>query len=521
MAPTPPQTPAAVRSARLVVGMEIHVELATRSKVFTRAPNPAAPGADEPPPNTLIDPVVLGLPGALPVLNRAAVELSVRVGLALGCSIGAVSRWDRKSYFYPDLPKGYQISQYDLPLCLDGSVDVPAGDGSDDTRRIGIVRAHLEEDAGKLLHELPGGGRIDHSIVDLNRAGAPLLEIVTAPDLASADDAVAFAQALRNICRAVGASQGVMQKGHMRFEPNINTVLTLADGRTITTPIVEIKNLNSFRALHAAIEHERREQPERWALDGRVHGPGTKTTRGWDDAREVTFLQREKEDEHDYRYFPDPDLPPLEIDPAWVESIRATLPELPHVRARRYEDELGLAPKEARALADEPPVSDLLEAARAALDALVPDAVARERAEKVAANLVLQSMYKLANERGVGAHELGVAAAQLAGIAALRAGDEVNAAAADRLIAECAASDDDPRALADRLGLAQVTDAGALEGWADEVLAEPGAARSIEAVKAGKAQAVGPLVGAVMKKSGGQADARAVREILLAKIRGR
>jgi len=309
---------AEITQVTLRVGLEIHVELATRTKMFCRAPNVAHPEHFDAAPNSLIDPVVLGLPGALPVMNKAAVEMAMMVGMALGCEISPLSRWDRKSYFYPDLPKNYQISQYQLPLCFDGSVELPpiTADGRIDYdafagldakegtgergghavpgKRIGIIRAHLEEDAGKLLHEAPGGGPIDPpgSIADYNRAGTPLLEIVTQPDFSSADEVVVFCRLLRNICRFLGASEGVLQRGHMRFEPNINALLTLADGRTVATPIVEIKNLNSFKAVKGAIEYELREQPRRWHEDKIELRPGAKTTRGWDDTRGETFLQR-------------------------------------------------------------------------------------------------------------------------------------------------------------------------------------------------------------------------------------
>ena len=288
---------AEIAKVELVVGLEVHVELATRTKMFSRAPSIACAEFDSSEPNTCLDPVVLGLPGALPVINREAVEMSMRVGLALGCQIAPVTRWDRKSYFYPDMPKAYQISQYDLPLCFDGSVDLPTPlppdqqrggqvqvDWDAGTRPIGIIRAHLEEDAGKLLHEAPGGHAIDYSIVDLNRAGTPLLEIVTQPDFRTSDEVVLFCQMLRNICRFLGVTEGVLQKGHMRFEPNINCVLTLADGRLVRTPIVEVKNLNSYKAVRSAIEFELRDQPLRWRNDGREMGRGMKQTRGWDEA---------------------------------------------------------------------------------------------------------------------------------------------------------------------------------------------------------------------------------------------
>lgn len=561
---------AQIAQVQLVVGLEVHVELATRTKMFSRAMNPAGPdwlgGAREGEgegggPNTLIDPVVLALPGALPVMNFAAIEMSMMVGMALGCSIARVSKWDRKSYFYPDLPKNYQISQYPLPLCFDGSVELPVigEDGridwektaNDDRpgRRIGILRAHLEEDAGKLLHEAPGGGAIDHSIVDWNRAGTPLLEIVTQPDFRSADEVVVFSQMLRNICRFVGASEGVMQKGHMRFEPNINCVLTLADGRTVKTPIVEVKNLNSFKAVRGAIEHELREQPRRWLEDGVEFGPGSKTTRGWDDVRGQTFVQRSKEDAHDYRYFPDPDLAPVVVDEAWRERVRGRIPELPLARAQRYIAEYGLWPKEAAAITDERDVCVMYDAA---VEAAVARGLARGAAGRKAANMVLQSGAKRANERsGVLARaaqergenppepvlvsDLGISAGQIGAIVALRESGAISAQAADELFGLCCApfvlrdidaeslaglaeaehepAGADPEEVARRRGMIIVRDEGMLAKWCEQAITEN--ARSAEDVRAGKVQAIGRLVGAAMKASGGQGDAQAIRSKLL------
>lgn len=509
-----------IESVTLKVGLEIHAELATRTKMFTRAPCPAHPDFDGAAPNSLVDPVVLGLPGALPVLNRAAIEHSIRVGLALGCSIARRPRWDRKSYFYPDLPKNYQISQYDLPLCFDGALDIPDPEDPDHAppRRIGIIRAHLEEDAGKLLHEWPGGKAIDFSIVDLNRAGTPLLEIVTAPDFRTADEAVAFAQALRNICRFLGASEGNMQKGQMRFEPNINTVLRLSDGHEVATPIVEVKNLNSFRALRAAIEFEHAEQPRRFLEDGRTMGPGAKSTRGWDDTQGVTVLQREKEDAHDYRYFPDPDLLPITVDEEWLARLRASVPELPHDRARRYRDAFGLGKKEADALVAERDDCLFFEACLEGLDA--PSPADRETLGRLAANLVLQSGFKRANERGVAVSALGISSEQVVAIARLRHANRVSAAAADELFDHLCESPESADDAADRLGLLQVTDNSALRAWVNETLADPANAKAIEDVRSGKDAAIGRLVGAAMKRSGGKADAKVVRELLVAQIRG-
>ena len=387
---------------QLIVGLEVHVELATRSKMFTRALNPAHASTHDASPNEFIDPVVLGLPGALPVMNEAAIEMAMMVGLALNCSIACETKWDRKNYFYPDLPKAYQVSQYDMPICFDGSVELPAIDEkgfpdlSGESRRIGILRAHLEEDAGKLMHEAPGWHPIDFSIVDLNRAGTPLLEIVTQPDFRSSSDVVLFSKMLRTICRFLGVTQGIMQRGHMRFEPNINGIITLSDGQTVTTPIVEVKNLNSFKALKAAIDFEASEQPRRWQHDRRVMGKGMKTTRGWDDATGTTFVQREKEDAHDYRYFPDPDLVPVIVDDAWKARITSRVPELPMPRFKRYVHEFGVGVMEASTLVEERDTCEMYESCTEVLSQL---GVERSRAGKLAANWLLGAGMKRANER--------------------------------------------------------------------------------------------------------------------------
>lgn len=529
----PPMPPADAATAEIrrvdpIIGLEIHVQLATRTKMFSRSLNPAHAAVQGTEPNTLIDPTVLGLPGALPVINRAAVEMSIMVGLALGCSIARQSRWDRKSYFYPDLPKGYQISQYELPLCFDGAVDLPAADeqgrpdGAAAASRIRIIRAHLEEDTGKLLHEAPGGGRIDDTLLDLNRAGTPLLEIVTAPDFTSADQVVLFARVLRNICRFLQVSEGDMQKGHMRFEPNINCSMTLADGRTVKTPIVEVKNLNSFRSLKGAIEHELAEQPRRWLEDRREMGPGQKRTRGWSDTRLVTLPQREKEDVHDYRYFPDPDLPPITVSARWLEEIRARVPALPMARQQRYTRDLGLPVKDAAALTDERDVCFLYEnAVAAAMDR----GLEAPRAARAVANLLLQSGAKRANEQGGLVSDLPIKPAQIAGIALLREAGDLSAAGADELFgmfcgegkgAGGILAEAEPRVVAEQMGLLTIRDEAALDAWVDQAIRDNEAAAAD--VRAGRHQALGRLIGAVMKLSGGTADARRVREALLERL---
>ncbi|MEM9662394.1 MAG: Asp-tRNA(Asn)/Glu-tRNA(Gln) amidotransferase subunit GatB [Planctomycetota bacterium] len=503
-----------IESVRLVVGMEIHVELATRRKMFTRAPSPAHPEFEDAEPNTLIDPVVLALPGALPVMNKGAVEMSMLVGMALGCSIAERSVWDRKSYFYPDLPKAYQLSQYELPLCFDGAVDVPAMDEAgwlrydEDGCRVGIVRAHLEEDAGKLTHEDGSGSQ-----VDLNRAGTPLLEIVTAPDFGSVEDVLAFCRVLHATCRLLGVTGGDMQKGQMRFEPNINCVLTMKDGHTVKTPIVEVKNLNSFRSVAGAIRHELKQQANRWVETGEEHGPAMKSTRGWDDAKEVTFLQRSKEDALDYRYFPDPDLVPVVVDEAWRKRVREQLPALPVERAKRYRDGLGLSDRDAQQIAFDRGMADVFDGA---VEAAASAGVDRAEAAKLAANLVVQGLGRIANEREASVQSLGLNAAGVGEVVLLRQSNAISGKGAEKILELMIGSDDAPRTIAEREKLVQITDTGAIEGWADAVIAAfPEIA---EQIRGGKQQAIGRLIGEVMKRSGGQADAKAVREILLAKL---
>jgi aspartyl-tRNA(Asn)/glutamyl-tRNA(Gln) amidotransferase subunit B len=491
--------------ARLMVGLEIHVELATRSKMFTGAPNVAHPDFFYAEPNTLTDPVVLGMPGVLPVMNKTAVEMSMRVGLALNCKIARYTKWDRKSYYYPDLPKAYQISQYDQPLCGEGSYDLTLPDGS--VKKIGIIRAHLEEDAGKLLHEAPGGYSIDYSIVDLNRAGTPLLEIVTHPHFASSEEVVAFAQALRNICRFLGVTEGIMQKGHMRFEPNINVVIeNLKDGKTYKTPIVEIKNLNSFKAVEGAIRYEYDRQIDHWLATGIVMKPGTKSTRGWNDGDSTTFLQREKEEADDYRYFPDPDLIPVVVDDAWLSDISASQPELPALKEKRYLTEYALNVKDTRALLDDPGVCKFFEA----ILALGVD-------PKRASAVVLNNLAKRANEKQTTQDKLGVTPAQIAAIIKLAGADKISSNGADELYGLCCQDPAaDPANLAESKGLLQVSDDGALDGWIDQAIAAN--AKSVADYKSGKESAIGALVGAVMKLSKGKANPKSVQPRLKEKL---
>ena len=505
----PVASTAAVRSVRLKVGLEIHVELATRSKMFTRAGSPGNPEFYDREPNSLVTPTVAALPGTLPVMNRRAVEMSMMVGMALGCSIARRSKWDRKNYYYPDLPKGYQISQYDLPLCHDGAFDLPVAGGG--TKRIGIIRAHLEEDTGKLGHELPGGFHYEGSLVDLNRAGTPLLEIVTAPDFDSAADVVAFAQELRSVCRFLGVTEGIMQKGHMRFEPNINVIIELEDGTVVKTPVVEVKNLNSFKAVKGAIEYEATAQVDRWREDGKVMGPNAKSTRGWDDVKCVTVLQREKEDAHDYRYFPDPDLVPVVVDDAWRERVRAEIPELPLARRARYVGTYGLEEKDAAALVEDRDPCIFFESCVAELGGTA-------KAGYAAGKFLLNQLAKRANELGCGLHAAGLTATQVAGIVNLRESGALGAQNVDALVAAIAGTPDDAKAAAEKAGLLVVRDDAALDGWIDQAIAANEQAAAD--VRAGKMAAIGRIVGSVMKLAGGKVDAKTVNERIVSRLQG-
>ena len=493
---------------RLIVGLEIHIELATRSKMFTRTANVAHSDHFAAAPNTLVDPVVAALPGTLPVMNRRAVEMAVMVGLALNCTIPSRCKWDRKNYFYPDLPKGYQISQYDMPLCGAGWFDLVIAPG--EHKRIGIVRAHLEEDTGKLCHELPGGQPFDGSLVDLNRAGTPLLEVVTEPDFATAQEVVTFAQELRNLCRFLCVTEGIMQKAHMRFEPNVNLALTLDDGREVRTPISEIKNLNSFRAVRGAIDYEVTRQTQEWIEHGLEQGRGMKSTRGWDDVAMVTLLQREKEDAHDYRYFPDPDLVPVEIGAAWLATIRSEMRELPVARRERYAA-AGVGEKDLRQLMDLPPLCDFF-------DACV-DAAGGAKASPAVAKIVLNAGARRANERGVGVEVLGITPAQVAQIVAMRESGAISAQGADQLFGLACESPKCAADLAATAGLLVSTDQGELEGWVDAAIAAN--TQAADDVRAGKMAAIGRIVGAVVKQAGGSVDGKTAQAMILARLEKR
>ena len=480
---------------KVIVGLEIHVQLCTRTKMFCSCGLSFGEQA-----NSRVCPVCLGMPGVLPVMNKQAFEYAVLVALALNCEVAKFTKWDRKGYYYPDLPKNYQISQYDLPLGSDGFIEIPLEQGR--TKRIRIIRVHLEEDAGKNLHTAG-----NFSQVDLNRAGTPLLEIVTRPDMNSAAEVRALAVELQRIVRFLGVSEADMQKGHMRFEPNINLIVT-RDNAEYKTPICEVKNLNSFRALEKSIDYEAQRQLDEFLETGKVMEAGSKSTRGWDDNRELTVLQREKEEAPDYRYFPDPDLVPVELTPDWLESIRARLCELPVNRQIRFVQEYKLSDYDAGVLTAERSTAEFFEAA-----------VAAGGEPKRVCNWITQVGLKLANEKGCSVAELGIKPENIAELDKMVEAGDVSASASTSIFEKMVGSDKDAWSIAKELDLLQKSDVGELETIVEQVLAEN--PKAVDDVKAGgkkSKKARGFLLGQVMQKTRGAANPKVVSEILEKKL---
>ena len=483
----------AVSDFQAVIGLEVHAQLSTRSKIFCGCST--AFGAE---PNAHTCPVCLALPGVLPALNRRVVELAVRTGLALGCRVRPVSVFARKNYFYPDLPKGYQISQYELPICEGGELTITV-DGRD--RVIRLTRIHMEEDAGKNVHDVSPSGS---SGVDLNRAGVPLIEIVSEPDLRSADEAVEYLKSLRAVLMALGVNDGNMQEGSLRCDANVSV---MPRGASEYGTRCEIKNMNSFRFLKQAIDFEIRWQVELVESGGRV----VQETRLFDPERGETRSMRSKEEAHDYRYFPEPDLPPVRVDPALVERIRAELPELPRARAARYQAELRLSPLDAGNLVADAGVAAFFDAALAAYGA------GPEAAKKVA-NWVTGELARLANESGLEPSAWRLAPAQLAAILRLIDAGTIGGPGAKQVVEEVFRTGADPAEVVKAKGLAQVSDEGAIEVAVDKVLAaSPG---EVEKHRAGKKDLTGFFVGQVMKEMRGKGNPALVNALLRRKLGG-
>ena len=497
-----------------VIGLEVHVQLLTASKLFCGCANRFNPDH----PNVQTCPVCLGLPGSLPVMNREAFRLALRTGLALHCGIAPFTKWDRKQYYYPDLPKGYQISQYDLPFSSDGWLDI-SGENGGEPRRIRLIRAHLEEDAGKNIHDESGRGgspsRVGHSRVDLNRAGTPLLEIVSQPDLRSPAEARTFLEELKLLLTYLGVSDCNMQEGSLRCDANVNLHLVTDDGHTVATPIVEIKNLNTFRGVEQALEFESRRQIEEWQQTGRKLGdPGVeKETRGWDADRGMTFAQRGKEEASDYRYFPDPDLVPVTVSEELLEQVRAEIGELPADRRARFATTWQLSEYDIGVIIDQGrPFADYFEQ------------VAETCGDgKQAANWVTQDVLRELNDRGIpiadfpiGAGVLGALLAKInAGQLTVKSGREVF----QELLARAKSGTAPGAAVIDDIireqNLAVVSDTGQLEAAVSQAMADN--PQAVADFRSGKQAAIGKLIGDVMRQVKG-ADAKVVRQMLVERI---
>ena len=474
-----------------VIGIEVHAQLRTESKMFCPCPSAPQPGVPDEP-NTRVCPICLGMPGTLPSINRRAVELVMLTGLALECAIQTDAvRFERKNYFYPDLPKGYQISQYALPLSSNGRLVVPVpSEGGEVT--IGITRAHLEEDTARMQHAGRG-----HSVVDFNRAGVPLMEIVTEPDLRSPAQARAYGETLREVLRAIGASNADMEAGSMRIEGNVS--LRRAGAPTLGTK-VEVKNLNSFRSLERALQYEVARHAE--ALD---RGETLRQeTRGWDEEAGRTIIQRSKEEANDYRYFPEPDLPPLRPSAEWVAELRASLPSLPARRRARYVEELGLSAYDAGVL-----TADL--ALATYFDAVVAAGIDPKRA----ANWVTGEFSRLLNQhaaKGLRADAVALPPELLAVLIGEVEAGRVSGTNAKAVLATAFETGESPLAIIERDGLGQVSDTGIIDVEIGAVIAE--FPSQVAEYRSGKVQLIGFLVGQVMKRTAGRADARTVNEEL-------
>ena len=482
---TPATAPHATASTfEPVIGLEVHCQLKTKSKLFCACPNRFGDA-----PNSNVCPVCLGLPGALPVLARESVALALRAAIATGCTVHETSIFARKNYFYPDLAKGYQISQFERPLATDGSVAIETAGGA---RRVTIQRIHIEEDAGKLLHEGFAWSN-EKSGVDFNRAGVPLIEIVSAPELRSADEAHAYLTALRTTLVYADVSDCNMEEGSLRCDANVS--VRPAGAGTLGTR-VEIKNLNSFRHVAHAIDHEIARQTATIQAGGAV----VQETRLWNADRNETASMRGKEEAHDYRYFPEPDLPPLIIDPSWVEEVRAELPELPDTRKRRFVEVLGLPPYDANLLTQDRALADYFEA------------VARECGDaKAASNWVMTEVLRRLKGEAQNA-TVPVAAKALAELIGLIGRGAISTTTAKDVFSRMWTSGDSALAIVEREGLAQVSDESALQRAIDAVIEE--SPEQVLSYRSGKAATLGWFVGQVMKATGGKANPQVINRLI-------
>ncbi|MCH8044841.1 MAG: Asp-tRNA(Asn)/Glu-tRNA(Gln) amidotransferase subunit GatB [Planctomycetes bacterium] len=464
----------------IIIGLEVHVQLATESKLFCGCSTRF--GAD---PNTQICPLCCGMPGTLPVMNRRAFELSLRTAAALDLHIATSSKWDRKQYYYPDLPKGYQISQYDLPFSYDGYLDIDDPAGGDEKRRIGIIRAHLEEDAGKSMHD-EVAGKAD-SRIDLNRTGTPLLEIVSEPDLRSPAEAKAYLSELKLLLTYLGVSDCNMQEGSLRVDANINLHVEVPAGK-IATPIVEVKNMNSFRAVERALLYEVSRQWDLWQETGQKLGEMPKQTRGWDDAAQITRGQRSKEESSDYRYLPDPDLAPVTVSRAEIDEVQSSLGELPAALRSRLQENYNITPEDADVLVNQGrPLADFF----VRLAELVGDG-------KLAANWIRQDVLRMLKEAESTIDGFPLSAERLAELLLKIKAGELDTSRGRQVLAAMVAENQSVEVALQVLGI-EAVDSGDLESLCQELLvANP---KIVADVQAGKQQAVGALIGQAKQKN--------------------
>lgn len=463
-----------------VIGLEVHAELATSSKMFCSC---RVVDTTVSAPNTSVCPVCAGMPGTLPVLNRLAVEYGIKVALALACEVNRTSIFARKNYFYPDLPKGYQISQYEDPLAVNGQMIV---DGADGERVIRIKRVHLEEDTGKLTHVTDSGS--DYSLVDLNRAGVPLLEIVSEPDMHSLEDVRGYATGLRAILRELGVNSGDMEKGVIRFEANVSI---RPEGSAEFGTRVEIKNLNSFRAMERAVAYELERQA---ALLDRGETVAQETL-GWDETAQATYSQRSKEEAHDYRYFPEPDLPPLVVEKYWVDAIRASLPELPRAKAQRLQREYGLNAAEAQILTAEREIAEYFEACAASL---------KRNSPRTAAVWISGELFAWMNQSGSRINEIRVSPQMFAGLLDLLHEGSINQNTAKSVLVKMLESGKPASVIIDQEGLSQLSDSEFISELVTKVIASH--AEELESYLAGKETLSHWFFGQAMKAAGGKAN---------------
>jgi len=477
----------------VVIGLEVHSQLLTRSKMFCSCSTDYASAA----PNTHVCPVCMGMPGVLPVINRQAVAYTIMTALALNCSIPEYSKFDRKNYPYPDLMKGYQISQYDIPLSSQGFLTI---EHAGQSTRVGITRVHLEEDTARLLHHE------GYSLVDINRAGSPLMEIVSEPDMRSPEEARLYMQKLREILVYLGVSSGRMEEGSLRCDANIS--LRPRGQRTLGVK-TEIKNMNSFRAVERALTYEAQRQMALLMAKETIH----QETRGWVEAKGITVPQRSKEEAHDYRYFPEPDLPPLLISRQWVAELRGQLPELPDARRLRYRNEAGLSAQDANVLTEDRALGDYFERVLA-VGGQVTDQRARSRA---VANLVLNDVVRLLNANNLSVQVSPLSPEAAANLLDLLARERITGKQAKEVVEEAFTTGKMPEDIVREKGFEPpISDTAALEGIIAEVIASH--PRVVADYRAGKVNAVQALIGQVMKLTRGQARAERVRSILLAKL---